>query len=179
MTREEYRTRLLNVNLGNPPKSKQTATSSKYPQGYFKAKRCTLCGKEFIPKAPSETTCSEECRRYKSISNYYWRVYRITINDYLDIAERQGFVCAICGRENFAMGDTHSGLLVVDHDHTTGKVRGLLCHNCNRALGLLQDSTDTLKAAISYLEGATTISKESRGQASPKQAAPRTGEDIV
>ena len=179
MTREEYRERLLNMNLGNAPKSRQTANSSKYPQGYFKLKKCRVCGTLFTPKAPSEHTCSEFCRKYSHIEAYYKRVYRLSINEYLDLAEKQGFVCAICGKENFAMGATHTGLLVVDHDHKTGKVRGLLCHNCNRALGLLQDSPDTLKSAISYLEGATTISKESRGQASPKQAAPRTGEDIV
>lgn len=47
--------------------------------------------------------------------------------------------------------------LNVDHDHKTRNVRGLLCHNCNRALGLLKDNINSLKSAISYLEGATTI----------------------
>lgn len=42
--------------------------------------------------------------------------------------------------------------LVVDHCHDTGKIRGLLCHNCNRALGLLKDSVHTLESAIDYLE---------------------------
>ena len=83
-----------------------------------------------------------------------------TIKDYLDIAEEQGYVCAICGQDNFKMGDFHSGVLVVDHDHQTGKVRGLLCHNCNRALGLLHDDKSALSQALKYLEGATTIRKE-------------------
>lgn len=51
----------------------------------------------------------------------------------------------------------HKSKLVVDHCHDTGIVRGLLCHNCNRALGLFKDKIEVLKNAIKYLEGATTI----------------------
>ncbi len=40
----------------------------------------------------------------------------------------------------------------IDHDHATGKVRGLLCHNCNVAIGLMKDNTDLLKKAAEYLE---------------------------
>lgn len=162
MNREEYKIRLVNMELGNPPKDEQTAVPTKYPQGYFKQKKCKVCGEYFTPKAPSEHTCSEYCRKYSHVEKYYKRVYGLTIEQYLDIAEEQGFVCAVCGKENFAMGINHSGLLVVDHNHNSGEVRGLLCHNCNRALGLLQDSIPYLTNAISYLEGATTISKESR-----------------
>ncbi len=179
MNREEYKRRLLNTPLGNPPKTSQTANPKKYPQGFFKPKKCRVCGDMFEPRAPSEHTCAEECRKYSHVQAYYKRVYGLTIEKYLDMAEKQNFVCAICGKENFAMGEKHTGLLVVDHNHATGEVRGLLCHNCNRALGLMQDTPELLRKAASYLEGATTISKESREQALPKQAAPRTGEDIV
>ena len=41
--------------------------------------------------------------------------------------------------------------LNVDHDHTTGKVRELLCHNCNRALGLLQENVEIIQSALDYL----------------------------
>lgn len=159
MTREAYKTRLINMELGNPSKNKQTANPSKYPQGYFKQKKCRVCGELFIPKAPSEHTCSEYCRKYSHVEAYYKRTYGLSIEQYLDIAEDQNFVCAICGQENFPMGVNHSGLLVVDHEHSSGQIRGLLCHNCNRALGLLQDSVSTLLAALSYLEGATTSRK--------------------
>lgn len=77
----------------------------------------------------------------------------------------QNFVCAICHGDDFAMNDCHSGVLVVDHDHETGKVRGLVCHNCNRALGLLHDDVDNFRRAISYLERVTTIPKGSTVQA--------------
>ncbi len=43
------------------------------------------------------------------------------------------------------------GVLMVDHDHETGKVRGLLCHHCNVALGHLQDDPNTIKALLDYL----------------------------
>lgn len=71
--------------------------------------------------------------------------------------EDQNHLCAICKTEGFKM---HKGVyysLVVDHCHATKKVRGALCNNCNRALGLFKDDINRLKAAIRYLEGATTI----------------------
>ena len=50
------------------------------------------------------------------------------------------------------MGCNHTGCLVVDHDHKTGKVRGLLCHNCNRALGLLHDDQELMQKASEYVK---------------------------
>lgn len=150
MTREEY---LLQVVKGyNKPKKEQTADPSKYPQQHFHEKRCKHCGKVFKPKAPSELYCSDFCKDYGLAEAYYKRVYGITLEEYLDLAEKQNFVCAICGKENFPMNGCHSGCLVVDHDHKTGKVRGLLCHNCNRALGLFQDSPFLLEKASDYLK---------------------------
>lgn len=159
MTREEYQEKLLQVRKTgyNLPKHLQRNDSSIYPQGYFKEKPCRLCRKVFTPQAPSEHYCSEYCRLYAHTEAYYSRVYGLTIQEYLDIAENQNFKCAICGLDNFPMKSCSSGTLVVDHDHKNNTVRGLLCHNCNRALGLLQDNVETLKSAIAYLEGVTTI----------------------
>jgi hypothetical protein len=59
------------------------------------------------------------------------------------------------------MRDHHRQRLVVDHDHDTGAIRKLLCHNCNRALGLFKDNIDVIRRAADYIEehreGATTI----------------------
>lgn len=142
---------------GNKGKTAQTAKASKYPQGYFKEKPCRMCGTLFMPNAPSELYCSDTCKDRGMANNYLKRNYGIMMDDYDRIYKEQKGLCCICGTEGFIMNkDRHKLKLVVDHCHETGKVRGLLCHNCNRALGLLKDNVDYLKIAIKYLEGATT-----------------------
>ena len=153
MTRKEYLDKLLEGRkVRNKAKKEQTGDASKYPQGFFKSKQCRKCKKIFTPKAPSEHYCSDACKDYGVVESYYVRVYKLTLNEYLDLAEKQSFKCKICGKDNFAMGVNHSGCLVVDHSHTTGEIRGLLCHNCNRALGLLQDSIEITENALTYLK---------------------------
>lgn len=73
------------------------------------------------------------------------RSYGITVEEYDDMLESQGGGCYICG-----VGPVGRAL-DIDHDHRTGKVRGLLCSNHNRALGLLGDDPDLLLAAHTYL----------------------------
>jgi hypothetical protein len=73
------------------------------------------------------------------------RKFNLSPEEYNDLLEKQGGVCAIC-KQNCTRA------LAVDHNHTTGKVRGLLCNNCNRGIGHLRDSIDLLKSATSYLE---------------------------
>lgn len=81
--------------------------------------------------------------------------YGLTREDYLQMLEARGRLCDICNKPERSKGN-HGRVknLSIDHDHTTGKVRGLLCNNCNRAIGLLGDSIDTLEAAIAYLRKA-------------------------
>ena len=137
----------------NPPQSLQTASPDKYPQGYFKPKPCRVCGTEFAPNAPSHLHCSQECADTAHTSRYLERTYGITAADYAALLVKQDEKCAICGGEGFLMDkEKHKIKLVVDHDHSTGQVRGLLCHNCNRALGLFHDNTEHLEAAIHYLK---------------------------
>ena len=64
--------------------------------------------------------------------------------------EAQGGCCRLCGRQHGT--DTKASLLCVDHNHTTGQVRGLLCSWCNRGLGFLQDNPELLRKATEYLE---------------------------
>lgn len=69
--------------------------------------------------------------------------YGITPEYYEELFHKQNGKCAICG--------TSKEKLVIDHDHKTGKVRGLLCHNCNRGLGKFRDSPRTMLRVIDYL----------------------------
>ena len=80
--------------------------------------------------------------------------YGLTVEEYERILANQGGVCAICRRdEPNEHGRTGKKFrLSVDHCHATGRVRGLLCQKCNRAIGLMDDSVDLLKRAIDYLE---------------------------
>jgi len=140
----------------------QTAIPDKYPQKRFNDKPCRRCGNEFKPNAPSHLYCSDACSSEAFTDNRLRRDYGISYHEYLTLLVDQGQTCAICGGEGFSMHlhKEDAVKLVVDHCHDTGKVRGLLCHNCNRALGLFKDDINNLKEAISYLEGATTIRKE-------------------
>lgn len=122
----------------------------------FKPKDCKDCGTEFSPLHPCHLYCSEACTARGKTTAYLKRNYGITLADYEQMLEDQEHLCAICGGEGFVMKVCHSIKLVVDHCHQSGAVRGLLCHNCNRALGLLQDDTTALQRALEYLEGATT-----------------------
>lgn len=75
----------------------------------------------------------------------------ITLNDYNEILRDQNNCCLICGSENTRYkGEMR--VLVVDHCHDTGKIRGLLCNLCNLGLGYFKDRVDLLSRAITYLE---------------------------
>ena len=73
------------------------------------------------------------------------RLYGMAYGDYERLLREQGGVCAICKR------NPHDHALPVDHSHVTGEVRGLLCHSCNRAIGLLGDDPKRVQAAADYL----------------------------
>lgn len=158
----------------------------KHPNGHFREKPCRVCGTTFQPEAPSNLYCSAPCKDAGNANAYYMRTYGITIATVRTMFEKQNHRCALCGGAGFKMADHHRVPLVVDHCHATGKVRRLLCHNCNRALGLLKESPELIRAAADYIEahreGATTIPSGSRPQAiGGRSAVPwkSPGEDIV
>lgn len=76
--------------------------------------------------------------------------YGITPEDYQEMFEKQQGVCRICGCSDSKHNVTEH--LLVDHCHQSGKVRGLLCTNCNFLIGQAQDSIDTLLNAAWYLK---------------------------
>lgn len=84
--------------------------------------------------------------------------YGITPAQEAEMFAAQSGVCAICACER-TKTDSRSGKLMdfdVDHCHTTGKVRGLLCSRCNRGIGLFQDDPAILRRAAAYLESHST-----------------------
>lgn len=89
-------------------------------------------------KANAESPIKRMLRKY-SISEYEYSLLLLA----------QDEKCAVCKSPN---GNRKGGRLVVDHCHETGHVRGLLCHSCNRGIGMLRDSAEILKAALKYLE---------------------------
>ena len=81
--------------------------------------------------------------------------YGITLAEYEEMFKQQGCKCGICGvTENYSghIGHRKEWSFSVDHCHTTGRIRGLLCNDCNRALGLFKDNTKTIQAALLWLD---------------------------
>lgn len=72
--------------------------------------------------------------------------YGITVEQLQNLLESANNVCQICGR-------APRRWLVVDHCHTSSKVRGILCEKCNQSLGLMEDNVEYLQAMIDYLKG--------------------------
>jgi len=128
---------------------------------------CEECGNEFMGEL-HHRFCSTSCASKKSYKtngalrlpkgkdNPNWkggyihgrvRKYGITGIEYEKLMNNQNNKCAICGKEP----NGYYKRLGVDHDHVTGKVRGLLCPNCNTAVGLLKDDIVILSRAIDYL----------------------------
>lgn len=121
--------------------------SSKDGKGY----RCKPCDakarKKWSENNPERSHRSQRGRNLK-------HKYGITLEDYESLLKKQDYSCAICGtKENTALyGHNETLNFSVDHCHSTGRVRGLLCNQCNRGLGMLGDTEESLRKALAYLE---------------------------
>ena len=83
-----------------------------------------------------------------------WK-YGITEDQYNSMLVEQEGVCIICGQKETKKSRTGNIVaLHVDHDHSTGKVRGLLCHKCNTILGLGNENKEVFYKIIQYLDEA-------------------------
>ena len=74
--------------------------------------------------------------------------YNIEPRDLEDLHKKHDNKCAIC---RVSVRDIRHSSLCVDHDHNTGRIRGLLCEKCNFGIGYFQDDIELLQAAIEYL----------------------------
>ena len=105
----------------------------------------------------------QKCYSLKNQTVYKERIrkttlkkYGLTLDDYFNLLEKQNYRCKICNvPSTHAPGvGTSTGILCVDHDHETNKIRGLLCSCCNTGLGLFFDDILNLENAIKYLKHA-------------------------
>ena len=122
-----------------------------------KASECKVCSYERI-KIYSQTKEWQDKQKQwrlnnsdKLKNNQLKRKFGITLEDYnLRLFNQKG-CCAICNTHHTIIHEKTGKSLHVDHCHTTGKVRGLLCYQCNAGLGYFRDNIDYLQSAINYL----------------------------
>ena len=93
----------------------------------------------------------------KARAEHLWRVYGLTTEEYEQMLLDQNGLCACCGqpekrRAGRKKRSENIPLLHVDHCHTTGRIRGLLCSACNTALGLLEEDPQRIMALLHYVE---------------------------
>lgn len=156
----------------------EEARRARYTRQQNGPKTCTKCG---IAKDRSEFAKSKDgkygpilmsvCRSCKSIRALQWfydnrerslanqrarrmrKEYDLEVEEYEALLIRQDHRCAICGEKETTIRGGKLQTLSVDHCHDTGRIRGLLCNTCNRAIGLFKDNVDLLRRAANYLEG--------------------------
>lgn len=140
-------------------------------------KPCVDCAREGIttkrktphpgPRCASHHRAKRRARRDYNHGTHILEQYGITTEEYWAIYEHQGSRCYICQRA--------TGLrkkLSVDHDHTNGLVRGLLCHPCNRNLGHLRDDPEGFERAAEYLRRPPAVAALGREAIVPRTGAP-------
>ena len=116
-------------------------------------------------KAASAASRAKNPEHYKNRHRKYVlrNLYGMTEEQYQELLIKQGHCCAICGTDKPTGKWRTFG---VDHCHHTGKVRGLLCNECNRGIGLLKDSPELVLKAYDYLknhhDAKTAIEKNGR-----------------
>ena len=134
------------------------------PNQYTTTKTCKGCGETKLnedfytkdKKGRRESICKVCKRKYEkekynphtSSDRHLKRKYGISVLDRQKMWEEQGGVCKICGQP----GDGRWKQLCVDHDHSTGKVRDLLCRRCNTVLGEVYDDPVILNKMSDYLK---------------------------
>jgi len=102
--------------------------------------RCKPCHQKY-KKTNKNTTKNRKAEKLKLR-------YGLTYEEWENIRSNENYQCMICGVSEEEMDKK----LDIDHCHSSGKVRGVLCNPCNRMLGNAQDNINILKAAIEYLE---------------------------
>jgi hypothetical protein len=111
---------------------------------------CQLC--TGLTKVKPTGVVPKHCKNCRSYLDHIQRRYGISVEDYLALANAQNWACAICQTSSATLQRTRQQRLVVDHCHTTGLVRGLLCQRCNTALGMFEEDLVSIVMASVYLQ---------------------------
>ncbi len=117
--------------------------------------RCKICDKKRYDGRCArirENPVAYEEHRRKMREKRLMADFGMEEKDFQNMLSAQGGLCAVCNRPEKRMNRRGVRRLCVDHDHATGKVRALLCCDCNSAIGLFEENTDLLHAAIAYLQ---------------------------
>lgn len=130
--------------------------------------KCKHCDDSFTQAYSWQVYCTKECskkagylvRVNKGRRSDILKKFNITVEEYNTLLESQGGTCAICGEAETDLSSNRQSIkhLAVDHDHVTGKNRGLLCARCNKMLGLASDSPWIFAEASLYLLNHNTVS---------------------
>lgn len=117
-------------------------------KGYISS-YCKVCTNK---KMHNKRMLNPEKEYERTRRRHYKSKYGITLEQYNEMFEKQKGLCAICDKPQKRYSTSGNKRLAVDHCHTTGKVRALLCTECNVGIGYAQDNPDILKSMILYLE---------------------------
>jgi hypothetical protein len=135
----------------------------KTPQDFYRDRsrpdglgaQCKMCMNEHDQNRratnPEKYLADRRKRAYKHLLR---TKFDLTVGEYEALLEQQGGVCALCKRPETAVTKDRSRLrmMSVDHCHTQGRVRALLCNDCNVGLGRFRDDPALLRTAASYIE---------------------------
>ena len=115
---------------------------------------CVKCKKEYDKEYRTDNSMSikqtkredylnnKESRKSRAMDNHFKKTYGLTSKQVQELKDKQQGLCALC-KDRKAIS--------VDHCHKTGRVRGVLCRQCNTGIGQLNDDPKLLKAAVRYL----------------------------
>lgn len=120
-------------------------------------KDCSKSHLDSLKKTPHSQLPPErkKARRRTFRKSWLKRRYKMTIEDYEEMFEKQGGTCAICKSADSG-GKHDSETFMIDHCHKSEKVRGLLCNRCNLAIGVLKDDVWLIERILEYIKIHTT-----------------------
>lgn len=126
-----------------------TPCGKKREEGYRRAKGVlpATVGHDKVAYMKQWHKDNPEFRRAQHLRRYY----DMTLDEYQAMLNAQKGVCKACGKTETRTAQGTICHLHVDHDHKTGRIRGLLCNRCNMALGYAQDDPNILEALASYI----------------------------